>query len=200
MPRRSLRLGLSLALFALSNQLMMTSAAPAGLPTISTAVAPFERPDVLSPADNPYVDTRPIRLLIGSIHLDARIEQRGLTRSHALDTALDYHNVAWYDLGPKPGDPGNALINGHVNWWTGNAVFTYLSRVRRGDLIQVVRRDGSSVQFRVTGKTIVNANARVAWLFAPSNASTLTLITCAGPWDVLARTDTERLLVSAALV
>ena len=155
---------------------------------------------MLSPADNPYVDTRPIRLVIGSIHLDARIEQRGLTPSHALDTALDYHNVAWYDLGPRPGDPGNALINGHVNWWTGNAVFTYLSRVRRGDLIQVVRRDGSSVEFRVTGKTIVDANARVAWLFAPSSASTLTLITCAGPWDVLARTDTERLLVSAALV
>jgi hypothetical protein len=43
------------------------------------------------------------------------------------------------------------------------------------------------------------ATARDASLFAPSTASTLTLITCAGPWDFRLGSDTDRLLVTATL-
>jgi len=200
MASRSLVLGLCLLLGALGNQLLVVVVPPQAVPATASVNAPLDFPDAITPAENPVVDATPLRLVIPSIHLDARVESRGLTRSHNLDTALDYHNVAWYDLGPKPGEPGNALINGHVNWWTGSAVFTYLARVRAGDLIQIIRRDGSSATFKVTAKKVVDAGARIASLFAPSQISTLTLITCTGPWDALRQTDTERLLVSAVLV
>jgi len=159
----------------------------------------LDRPDAAGPDAAAFADATPLRLVIPSISVDARVESRGLTRSKNLDTALDYHNVAWYDLGPRPGEAGNAVINGHVNWWTGNAVFTYLARVRPGDRIEVVRADGTAVWFRVTAKRVVAANARVASLFAPSAVPTLTLITCAGVWDALTFSDTQRLLVSAVL-
>lgn len=145
------------------------------------------------------VDPTPVRLLIPAINLDAKIEARGLDSKRSLDTPKDFHDVAWYKLGPRPGDAGNAVMNGHVNWWTGDAVFTHLSRLRAGDEVRVVRADGGVVVFKVTGKSTVDANARVASLFAPSAHATLTLITCTGIWNVLTQSDTQRLLVSAAL-
>jgi LPXTG-site transpeptidase (sortase) family protein len=116
-----------------------------------------------------------------------------------MDIPKNFRDVAWYRLGPAPGQPGNALINGHVNWWTGDAVFTHLTQVRAGDDITVVRADGATVHFKVTGKSVVDANARIASLFEPSSVATLTLITCTGVWNPLTKSNTQRLLVSAVL-
>jgi sortase (surface protein transpeptidase) len=90
-------------------------------------------------------------------------------------------------------------MNGHVNWWTGSAVFTRLGDLRLGDSVVVIRRDGDRVNFKVSGVRILAATARDGSLFAPSDVSTLTLITCTGPWDSTLGTDAQRLLVSATL-
>jgi LPXTG-site transpeptidase (sortase) family protein len=154
-------------------------------------------PDV--PVAGLKLDSTPVRLVIPAIGVDAKIEARGLDAQRNLDTPGDFRDVAWYRLGPRPGQPGNAILNGHVNWWTGSAVFTHLSRLRAGDVVRIVRADGSSVTFRVASRQVVGADARVESLFAPSRASTVTLITCSGAWNPLTRTDTQRLLVSATL-
>ncbi len=198
MARRALISSLCLALAAIANQLLVVEQPPVVEAGVYRAVALDQRDERWSPV-TAAVNVTPVRLVIPTIHLDARIEARGLDSRRNLDTARDFHDVAWYDLGPAPGQPGNAVMNGHVNWWTGNAVFTYLSRVRVGDRIQVVRADGTSVWFRITGKRVVTANARIASLFAPGPVATLTLITCTGAWDALTQSDTHRLLVSATL-
>jgi hypothetical protein len=146
------------------------------------------------------VDLKPARLVIPSIRLDARIEPRGLDAKRNLDTAADPNDAAWFDLGPAPGQPGNAIINGHVDWWTGSAVFTKLGRVRPGDTIEIIRADGGAVLFRITALQRVTAGSRVASLFEPSSSATLTLITCAGVWNPLTRSDSQRLLVRATIV
>src|SRR5712692_9473647 len=79
---------------------------------------------VVAPAAR--IVTSPTRLLIPKIGVDAKIEARGLDSNRNMETPNDSHDVAWYDLGPRPGEPGNALINGHVTWWTGSAVFARL--------------------------------------------------------------------------
>lgn len=145
------------------------------------------------------LDSTPVRLEIPSIDVDAAVEARGLDSKRNIATPKDYRDVAWYSLGPRPGEPGNAVINGHVSWWTGDAVFTHLARLRTGDSVRVVRADGRVVTFNVTGKQVVDANARIASLFAPSTQSTLTLITCQGVWNPLTQSTNQRLLVSAAL-
>ena len=146
------------------------------------------------------VDPTPSRLVIPAIGVDAKIEARGLDSDRNIATANDYHDVAWYDLGPRPGEPGNAIVNGHVSWWTGDAVFTHLSQLRVGDLVRVTRADGELVTFKVTSSRTVDANSRIAVLFAPSPQATLTLITCSGIWNPLTQSDTKRLLVSASAV
>jgi LPXTG-site transpeptidase (sortase) family protein len=148
----------------------------------------------------PAADPTPVRLVIPAIGVDAKVEARGLDSDRNLATANDFRDVAWYNLGPRPGEPGNAILNGHVNWWTGDAVFTHLSRVRAGDTIEVERADHVVLTFRVTSSRTVDANARIASLFAPGSASTMTLITCSGVWNPLTNSDTRRLLVDASLV
>jgi len=178
----------------------ITALAPAGsdIAAPPAATATSNAGSALS-AGGAIVNLRPVRLVITSIHLDATVESRGLDTQRNLATAQDFEHAAWYNRGPAPGQPGNALINGHVNWWTGDAVFTRLKFVRIGDRIQIVRADGTTVQFRVTGRQTVGADARVAALFAPSVTATLTLITCAGVWNPLTMSDTQRLLVSATI-
>ena len=144
-------------------------------------------------------DPSPSRLLIPRIGVNARIESRGLDAYRNMLTPRDFHDVAWYNLGPAPGQPGNALMNGHVDWWTGSAVFTRLAELRPGDRVTVVRGDGTRLTFKVTGSDTVAAGARVASLFAPSKSARLTLITCAGVWDPRTLSNTQRLLVSAVL-
>lgn len=171
-------------------------------PTSGVQQAP---PVTVMPTDSattvpaPIVNMTPDRLVIPSLSLDARVEARGLDSHRNLATASDFNDVAWYNLGPVPGQAGNAVINGHVNWWTGDAVFTHLAQIRVGDQVEIIRADGVSVWFKVTAKRTVPANSRIAALFAPTAASTLTLITCAGIWNPFTQSDTQRLLVSAVL-
>ena len=174
----------------------MLSAPPArpGAPA-----APWSESNLATPVAT-GVDPTPARLLIPAIGVDAKVEARGLDGDRNIATAGDYRDAAWYDLGPRPGEPGNAIVNGHVSWWTGDAVFTHLSSLRAGDVIQVTRVDGAQVTFKVTSKRTVDANARIESLFAPSAQATLTLITCSGIWNPLTQSDTQRLLVSASLV
>jgi LPXTG-site transpeptidase (sortase) family protein len=152
----------------------------------------------LTPAP-PLPDASPIRLLIPRISVDAAIEARGLDAARNLATPQDFNHVAWFNQSPTPGTPGNAVINGHVDWWTGSAVFTRLGELRPGDAVIVMRRDGNRTTFKVSALRTLAATARDASLFAPTAASTLTLITCAGPWDFKLGSTTQRLLVSAAL-
>jgi sortase (surface protein transpeptidase) len=79
-------------------------------------------------------------------------------------------------------------------------VFSRLNQLRAGDVVTVVRGDGTRLRFKVTARQTVAANARVASLFAHTAVATLTLITCTGAWDPLILSTTQRLLVSAVLV
>jgi LPXTG-site transpeptidase (sortase) family protein len=173
-------------------------------PSVADIPAPVAAVPVPAPATAPVperiADARPSRLLIPAISVDAAIEARGLEANRNLSTPTDFNDVAWFNQGPAPGQPGNALINGHVNWWTGAAVFTRLGDLRAGDQVVVVRADGSRATFKVSVIRVLSARARDASLFASSTAAKLTLVTCWGPWDFHLGTDSQRLLVTATLV
>jgi sortase A len=197
MPRRTLGLALLFLLLTSFHGLPSEAGFARAYELAGAPVAPA--PSIKAPATSFLSHWTPVQLLIPRISVDASVEARGLDTSRNLDTPRDYRDVAWYNAGPAPGRPGNAIINGHVNWWTGAAVFGHLSQLRPGDEVIVVREDGSQLAFKVTGRTIVAAGARVPSLFASSTVPTLTLITCTGVWDKARGTDTQRLLVSAAL-
>jgi LPXTG-site transpeptidase (sortase) family protein len=103
----------------------------------------------------------------------------------------DYDNTAWYQLGPRPGDQGNAAIAGHVDSKTGKAVFWDLPKLQPGDEVFVVGDDGVERKFVVTAIESYNrTDAPLDRIFGPSTNRHLNLITC-DPKSSFNRTTSE---------
>ncbi len=139
----------------------------------------------------------PDRLVIAAIGVDAHIEGVGTTSDGRMDVPRDVWDVGWYAPGVKPGMPGDAVIDGHLDWYTGPAVFWHLNQVRVGDTVDVQFVGGGIVHFRVTRMAAYGAASPPSDLFGRGGPPRLTLITCAGRWD--GRSYTERLVVNADL-
>lgn len=145
----------------------------------------------------------PSRLLIPSIGVDANIQQVGLTTSGHMGIPSNFTDVAWYKLGPRPGEAGSAALSGHLdNVRDANAVFARLSELKTGDDISVVDQDGQSIKFRVTDSAVYDENnAPLTRIFATGGTvARLALITCDGVWNQNKRDYSKRLVVYAERV
>jgi hypothetical protein len=141
----------------------------------------------------------PTRLLVPAIGVDAQVEAVGLDAQGRMATPSGAASVAWYQPGPTPGEVGDAVIAGHLDWTTGPAVFWRLGTLRPGAAVTVVRANGSQAHFIVDGTSMMSYNAPTDGLFTRDGPPSLTLITCAGAWDRQRGTYLQRLVVHAAL-
>lgn len=155
------------------------TAAPAP-PTPAAAVSPTAAPTA-QPATPRVTDVGlPVRLKIAAIGVDAAVERVGLDNENAMDVPQDPHNTAWYQYGPRPGQPGNAVIAGHVDYQgLGPVVFARLDQLKQGDEVVVVDEHGVERRFAVTGiETYPRRDAPVDKIFGPAIGEALVLITC----------------------
>jgi LPXTG-site transpeptidase (sortase) family protein len=139
----------------------------------------------------------PLRLRIPAINVDAAIEYVGLTQAGAMDIKPNPRDVAWYQLGPRPGEKGSAVIAGHYGWEHGQAtVFTELSKLQSGDKIYVDNDQKATLPFVVRGTQRYDPSADTAAIFISSDGkSRLNLITCDGTWDAAKKTYSNRLVI-----
>lgn len=155
-----------------------TPTPPRPTPTPSPTATPTP-----SPTPQPPVGA-PTRLRIPAIGVDASVESVGLTADGAMDVPKNYANVAWYNLGPKPGAAGNSVIAGHVDSKTGPAVFWDLRKLRPGDEVFVLGADGIERRFVVTAMQVYKRDAApLEKIFGAAPGTHLNLITCAGVFD-----------------
>lgn len=155
-----------------------TPTPPPPSPTPSPTVVPTP-----SPTPPPPVGA-PTRLRIPPIGVDASVESVGLTADGAMDVPKDYANVAWYNLGPKPGAAGNAVIAGHLDSKTAPAVFWDLRKLRPGDEVFVIGSDGIERRFVVTAMQVYKRDAApLEQIFGAAPGTHLNLITCYGVFD-----------------
>ena len=141
----------------------------------------------------------PTRLIVPAIGVDAAVEPVGLDGQGRMATPSSADRVAWYRPGATPGDAGDAVLAGHLDWTSGPAVFWYLGRLRPGDALTVARGDGSTARFVVDATTTMPFDAPTDSLFTKTGPPALTLITCAGSWDRQRATYLQRLVVRASL-
>lgn len=145
----------------------------------------------------------PLRLLIPSIGVNASIEQVSIASNGDLATpsANPWTDTGWYLNGPRPGEKGSAVIDGHLNR-PGNspAVFWRLSNVRAGDEVDVLDSNGKRLRFRVTDiEYYTPQNAPYQLIFGNNSDKYLNLITCAGDWIPSQHQTTQRLVVYTKL-
>jgi hypothetical protein len=123
----------------------------------------------------------PRRLLIPGLDVRSPLEGLGQQPYGTVEVPHDWNRAGWYRRSPRPGEPGAAVILGHVDSPTGPAVFAGLARLRPGDPIVVERADGSVVRFRVTRlRRYAKARLPVEQVYWPTLRPELRLITCTG--------------------
>jgi hypothetical protein len=143
---------------------------------------------------------QPLRIQIPTIQVDAAVEKVGKTSDGEMDVPHDFNETAWYQPGPRPGEPGNAVIDGHVDSTTGKAVFWDLHKLTRGDQIIVVGDDGTQHRFAVTGvEAYAHANVPLDRVFGAAPGIHLNLITCdaTSTFDFVHRQYADNLVVYA---
>jgi hypothetical protein len=127
----------------------------------------------------------PAALVIPRIGIDAGIVPVGVTPEGQLEAPADYNTVGWYQSGPLPGEPGRAVLDGHLDSRTGPAVFYRLGELVAGDEIIVRMGAGRDDQtFVVTESSVYWTNeAPLDRIFGAAEQAELVLITCDGPFD-----------------
>lgn len=144
----------------------------------------------------------PVKLLIPELAIEARIESVGMDSKGRMDVPKDADNVAWYNLGYKPGEKGNAVIAGHFDKATGApAVFYQLEKLQKGDRIMTVDEKGQTVTFVVVRTTTYPDNTfPVQEVFGEAQKPMLNLITCDGEWNNTTKSYSHRTVVYAEMI
>jgi len=137
-------------------------------------------------ADLAETSPTPVGLSIPVIDVEAPIEGYGVDPDSGLMAVPDnVTDVAWYEHGPRPGDPGSAVLAAHVDLaGQGPGVFFDIRDLEPGDLVEVRFDDGSRRDFEVTATaTYPKVELPLDAVFSRSGPAVLTLITCGGVFD-----------------
>lgn len=127
----------------------------------------------------------PVRLKIPVIGVDSAIEDALITPDGRMDVPAGSKNVAWFSLGPHPGQEGSAVIGGHFGIRNGIPfVFYNLDKIKVGDKIYIVDDKGDTLAFIVRSISSFDRNADATTVFTSQDGiAHLNLITCEGIWN-----------------
>lgn len=181
------RLTLGLAAVA-ATCLVLAVTAPGPVPPAGAATPqqadPFTSTTSSAAASAASTTVAPVRISIPAIDVAARVDDLGLQNDRTVEVPDDPKRTGWYRLGPTPGQPGSAVILGHVDSTAGSAVFGRLRELRPGDLVIVKAADGASSTFRVIRlSTYPNEDFPAEKVYAaPGPERRLNLVTCGGKY------------------
>ena len=142
----------------------------------------------------------PVRIEIPAIGVTSSLDRLGRAPDKTVQVPSRWEVAGWYAPGTRPGDPGSAVILGHVDSRSGPAVFYRLRELRRGDLVEVARADGSTVRF-VVQRTEQYDKRRFPTdeVYYPTLTPALRLVTCGGEFDATAGHYRSNIIVFATL-
>lgn len=127
----------------------------------------------------------PVGLRIDALQVSADVLGAGGLPNGEMEVPDNIHDVAWFEFGPSPGQPGSAVLAAHVDLaGAGPGVFFGLHKLERGDLVIVDYSDGSAATFEVVdGARYQKEQLDTDRIFSRSGPPVLTLITCGGAFN-----------------
>lgn len=180
-------LALSLSLYVISKRPAVNSVSP--IPTPAQAITPLKQTDV-----NPGL---PSRLKIPKIGVDATIDHLGTTPQGEMSTPDGPANAGWFNLGPRPGENGNAVISGHFGYKNNiPAVFDNLHKLQKGDKLYTTNEKDETTTFVIRELRTYTPKENATDVFRSSDGQAhLNLITCQGVWNQAQKSYSTRLVV-----
>jgi hypothetical protein len=143
----------------------------------------------------------PVRLQIPAIDVSTPLVHLGRLPDGTLQVPKAWGTAGWYDQGPRPGQPGPAVILGHVDSKSGPAVFYQLQTLRPGDTVRVGLADGRTLVFRVQRlQRYPKDEFPTQAVYFPTLDRELRLITCGGDFDYARDSYVDNIVVYATLV
>jgi sortase (surface protein transpeptidase) len=177
----------------------LTGAATQIPATVQTSVPqPMTKPTAA-----PLAASVPVRIEIPALHIDAPVMRLGDGPGGTVQVPpLGNHNLAgWYDHSVTPGQRGTSIILGHVDTVAGPSVFFYIKTLSRGDIVKVIRANGSTAVFSVDGVQVVaKATFPSNVIYGNTRYPGLRLITCGGPFDTATRQYIDNIVVYSHLI
>jgi LPXTG-site transpeptidase (sortase) family protein len=126
----------------------------------------------------------PVRILIPAIGVSAPVIPENLNADRTLQVPDSFSEAGWFTRGPEPGEPGPAVIVGHVDSVNGPGAFYHLRALKNGDLIKVALKNGWTVRYLVSSHLAAPKNDFPTKLvYGRTEKPTLRLITCDGQFD-----------------
>jgi hypothetical protein len=183
-----------LALLAAGCGSASTAAAPGTTAATPTATASTAAP--ATPAAAPVVT--PTAVTIPAIGVRSPLVALHLDATGALVPPASYAVAGWYTGGPTPGDPGPAVIAGHIDSTSGPGVFYRLRDLRAGDEVDVDRSDGVLARFTVDAvREYPKGQFPTDAVYGPAPGVSLRLITCGGTFDYAVHSYRDNVVVFA---
>lgn len=185
-----------------SSFLANTPSTARGSGTIDVQASQRIYPIQNTPVETGAIVWLPKRIKIPKIRVDTLLEHVGLTPEGAMDIPKNEDNAAWLELGPRPGEIGNAIIDGHYGVWENGkvSIFNNLHTLSTGDPIYIEDEKGNIITFLVRELRIYPESNTVPEIFiSKDKKSHLNLITCEWIWDSERKDYPNRLVVFADL-
>lgn len=140
---------------------------------------------------------RPVRVVIPAIDVDADLVALGINDDQSMEVP-NFGLAGWYEPGPRPGEPGPAVIAAHVDSVDGPDVFFRLKDLTEGDEISVELADGSTEKFVVhRSEQQLKQQLPVERIWNDTDEVVLRLVTCGGEFDPNERSYTSNVIVYA---
>lgn len=170
---------------------------PASTFAIPTYSAPA--PTLIKGAVAGLPRSEPTKVNIPTVGIESGIKPVGKNADGSMEVPpLFEHITGWYTPGPTPGEIGPAIIVGHVDTLKGPAVFYKLREMKPGDIVEINRKDGTLVKFKVVSlQQYSQSNFPTEAVYGNTTNASLRLITCGGVFNKSTGQYTENTVVFA---
>ncbi|WP_254778359.1 class F sortase [Paenibacillus sp. cl141a] len=151
--------------------------------------------------NDPSMFITPTRLWIPSVGIKAPVEPVGLLENGQMEAPVSSKVAGVLVDGILPGQKGNAIMAGHVDNYTGPAVFYPLKKLKPGEPVVLSDNEGKYLVFKVVAvESYPTAEAPIEKIFGDTEMEQLNLITCTGKYNRAKGEHEKRLVVYTRLL
>lgn len=152
---------------------------------------------------NPDAVSPPVSVSIPSIDAESSLIRLGLNPDKTMQVpdVKEPKQAGWFAFSKKPGEPGTAVIAGHVDGNRKPGIFYQLGTLKPGAAVIIERSDGTRLEYAVIQVRRTDKDEfPTDEVYGHVPESELRLITCGGAWEGGQTGYADNVIVHARLV